>query len=154
MGGTRLYLAQGGDGARQLHWPFSSERCLAWNIADWNMAKKTQKCCKLIYCVPPLNLQSLPPRWCKIPWCWRGLLTRLFRGTAGGTTCTYQLAICHSDWSLCNNDIVVINSVIFLVGELAWALPYKPKRKPAAHLGRMPWKLCFVLHNVLLECIV
>lgn len=124
------------------------------NIGDWDTAKKTMKCCDLIYYLPPLNLHSLPPWGSNLSWCWRGLLTRLFQGTVGGTNCTYQLAICHSDWSLCNNDIVVINLVIFLVGELAWALHCKPKRKPAAHLGRMPWKLCFVLHNVLLERIV
>lgn len=106
-----------------------------------------------ILCAPS-KLAVTPTSVIQASWCWRRLLTRLFRGTVGGTTCTYQLAICHSDWSLCNNDTVVINLVIFLVGELAWALPYKPKRKPAAHLGRMPWKLCFVLHDVLLECIV
>lgn len=105
-----------------------------------------------VLCAP--SKLALPPRWSKLSWCWRRLLTRLFLGAVGGTTCTYQLAICHSDWSLCNNDIVVINLVVFLVGKLAWALHYKPKRKPAAHLGRMPWKLCFVLHNVLLERIV
>ena len=152
MGGTRVYPAQGWDDARQLHWPLCSEQCLAWKIGDRHSKEHHQTLWFTVLCAP--SKLALPPRWSKLSWCWRRLLTRLFLGAVGGTTCTYQLAICHSDWSLCNNDIVVINLVVFLVGKLAWALHYKPKRKPAAHLGRMPWKLCFVLHNVLLERIV
>lgn len=103
------------------------------------------KYCDLIYCVLRLNLQSLSPQWSKLSGTGGGLLARLFQGTVRGTTCTCQIATCHSAiMSLCNNDVVVISSVIFLVGGFYLI----SQRENQQHLLGECHGNCFMLYHV------